>query len=88
MFGTVIERDEKDLRNGVVVVELCVGSQIRDDLFKAEFTMAESEVYFEPYYQVCMYCYSANSTSQVCFFQHGKYFNVQFWGIVLSSYKF
>jgi hypothetical protein len=52
MFATVIEREEKELQQGRIVVELCVGSQVREDLFRAEYTMAESEVYFEPYFQV------------------------------------
>ncbi|PSN54487.1 hypothetical protein C0J52_05534 [Blattella germanica] len=43
-FGTIIEREEKDLQNGMLVVELCVGSQIRDDLFTKRYAMAESEV--------------------------------------------
>ena len=53
MFGTVAERNPKDLEMSQVVVELCDRAQIKDDLFKAQYTMAESEVYFEPYYQVC-----------------------------------
>ncbi|KAJ4449057.1 hypothetical protein ANN_00452 [Periplaneta americana] len=52
MFATVVERDEKDLSRGRIVVELCVGSQVREDLFRKEYVMAESEVYFEPYFQV------------------------------------
>jgi hypothetical protein len=52
MFATVVERDEKELQQGQVVVELCEGSQVREDLFRAVYTMAESEVYFEPYFQV------------------------------------
>ncbi|KAJ9575016.1 hypothetical protein L9F63_007818, partial [Diploptera punctata] len=52
MFGTVIEKNEKDLENGQIVVEMCESSQMREDLFQAQYTMAESEVYFEPYYQV------------------------------------
>lgn len=52
IFGTVVEREEKELQQGQFVVELCVGSQVREDLFRTEYTMAESEVYFEPYFQV------------------------------------
>jgi hypothetical protein len=52
MFATVVEREEKDLQQGRIAVELCVGSQIREDLFRTVYTMVESEVYFEPYFQV------------------------------------
>ncbi|XP_023702624.1 NFX1-type zinc finger-containing protein 1 isoform X3 [Cryptotermes secundus] len=52
IFATVVERAEKELQQGQLVVELCVGSQVREDLFRTEYTMAESEVYFEPYFQV------------------------------------
>ncbi|KAJ9573484.1 hypothetical protein L9F63_009144, partial [Diploptera punctata] len=52
MFGTVAEWNIKNLQQGLVVVQLGIGSQVRGDLFKVQFTMAESEVYFEPYYQV------------------------------------
>jgi hypothetical protein len=52
MFATVVEREENELRQGRVVVELCVGSQVREDLFRTEYTVVESEVYFEPYFHV------------------------------------
>jgi hypothetical protein len=52
MFGTVVERKEKELQQGRVVVELCMGSRVHEDLFRAVYTMAESEVYFEPYFLV------------------------------------
>jgi hypothetical protein len=52
MFATIVEREEKNLQQRQIVVELCVGSQICDDLFTTVYTMVESEVYFEPYFQV------------------------------------
>ncbi|XP_049800101.1 NFX1-type zinc finger-containing protein 1-like [Schistocerca nitens] len=49
-FGTVLDRDKKQLEKGCVVVELC--DEIDSNMFYEFFTVAESEVYFEPYRQV------------------------------------
>ncbi|XP_049949017.1 NFX1-type zinc finger-containing protein 1-like [Schistocerca serialis cubense] len=49
-FGTVLDRDKKQLEKGCVVVELC--AEIDSNMFYEFFTVAESEVYFEPYRQV------------------------------------
>lgn len=49
-FGTVLDRDKKQLENGCIVVELC--DEIDANIFDQKFTVAESEVYFEPYRQV------------------------------------
>jgi len=52
IFATVMERDLADLKNGKIVVQLSKDSDVSDDLFSDEFVMAESQVYFEPYYHV------------------------------------
>ncbi|XP_046988818.1 NFX1-type zinc finger-containing protein 1-like [Schistocerca americana] len=49
-FGTVLDRDKKQLEKGCVMVELC--AEIDSNMFYEFFTVAESEVYFEPYRQV------------------------------------
>ncbi|XP_049773523.1 NFX1-type zinc finger-containing protein 1-like [Schistocerca cancellata] len=49
-FGTVLDRDKKQLEKGCVVVEL--SDEIDTNIFDRTFTVAESEVYFEPYRQV------------------------------------
>ncbi|XP_047105810.1 NFX1-type zinc finger-containing protein 1-like [Schistocerca piceifrons] len=49
-FGTVLERDKKQLENGCVVIELI--DEIDITIFERAYTVAESEVYFEPYRQV------------------------------------
>jgi len=52
IFATVMGRDLADLKNGKIVVQLNKDSDLSDDLFSVEFVMAESQVYFEPYYHV------------------------------------
>ena len=52
IFATVMGRDLEDLKNGNIVVQLSQDCSMPDDLFSDEFVMAESEVYFEPYYHV------------------------------------
>jgi hypothetical protein len=52
IFATVIGRNLEELKKGRIVVELNKDSDMSDDLFLAEFVMAESQVYFEPYYHV------------------------------------
>ena len=52
VFATVIDRDLADLKNGQIVVQLSQDCDVSDDLFSNEFVMAESQVYFEPYYYV------------------------------------
>ncbi|PNF18207.1 hypothetical protein B7P43_G18049, partial [Cryptotermes secundus] len=54
IFGTVMYRDLEDLKEGKIVIKLCEGPDVCDyiDLFSNEFVMAESQVYFEPYYHV------------------------------------
>ncbi|XP_069679798.1 NFX1-type zinc finger-containing protein 1-like isoform X2 [Periplaneta americana] len=52
ILATVIDRDIKLLKSGLVLVELCAGTHISESLFNHSYTMAESEVYFEPYFHV------------------------------------
>jgi hypothetical protein len=52
VLATVIDRDVELLKTGSVVVELCVDTRISESLFSQHFIMAESEVYFEPYFHV------------------------------------
>ena len=52
IFATVMDRDLADLKNGKIVVQLSKDHDVSDDLFSGEFVMAESQVYFEPYYHV------------------------------------
>jgi hypothetical protein len=47
-----MNRDLADLKKGEIVVQLSKDSDVSDDLFSDEFVMAESLVYFEPYYHV------------------------------------
>jgi hypothetical protein len=50
--ATVMDRDIKELKNGKIVVRIGEGFDVSNDLFSGEFVMAESQVYFEPYYHV------------------------------------
>jgi hypothetical protein len=51
--GTVLERDEKLLQSGRVLVKLPPDVvKNYENLFEREFLMAESEVFFEPYFLV------------------------------------
>ena len=52
IFATVMARDLADLKNGKIVVQLSKNSDVSDVLFSVEYVMAESQVYFEPYYHV------------------------------------
>jgi len=52
IFATVMGRDLADLKNGKIVVQLSKDCDLSDDLFSDKFVMAESKVYFEPYYHV------------------------------------
>ncbi|XP_008187018.2 NFX1-type zinc finger-containing protein 1 [Acyrthosiphon pisum] len=46
-IGIVLGRDKKYLANGQLIVELI--DNVQPDILTSSFTMAESEVYFEPY---------------------------------------
>ncbi|XP_060863746.1 NFX1-type zinc finger-containing protein 1-like [Metopolophium dirhodum] len=46
-IGIVLGRDKKYLANGQLIVELI--DDVQPDMLTSSFTMAESEVYFEPY---------------------------------------
>ena len=52
ILATVMDRGVADLKNGKIMVRLSKDSDVSDDLFSDEFVMAESQVYFEPYYHV------------------------------------
>ncbi|KAJ9594038.1 hypothetical protein L9F63_014515, partial [Diploptera punctata] len=52
MFATVMDRKIENLKKGIVIVQLSEGTTITHELFINEFVMAESNVYFEPYYHV------------------------------------
>lgn len=51
-MGTVINRDLSDLKNKLVTVQLVSVGNDNEDLLKCDYLMAESEVYFEPYFHV------------------------------------
>ncbi|KAJ9573473.1 hypothetical protein L9F63_009133, partial [Diploptera punctata] len=51
-LATVVNNDIDLLRNGTIIVEMCTGTMISESLFTDYYIMAESEVYFEPYYHV------------------------------------
>ncbi|KAJ4436029.1 hypothetical protein ANN_18655 [Periplaneta americana] len=51
IFATVVARDEGELKKGNIVVKL-EGTDVTNDIFNYMFLMAESEVYFEPYFHV------------------------------------
>ncbi|XP_069677593.1 NFX1-type zinc finger-containing protein 1-like [Periplaneta americana] len=51
IFATVVERDAEELKKGNIVVKF-EGSDVTNDIFNHTFLMAESEVYFEPYFHV------------------------------------
>jgi len=50
IFATVMGRDLADLENGKIMVQLSKDHEVSD--FSDEFVMAESQVFFEPYYYV------------------------------------
>jgi hypothetical protein len=52
IFATVMDRDLAHLRYGNIAVQLIKDRDVSDDLFSDAFVMAESQVYFEPYYHV------------------------------------
>ncbi|PSN32629.1 hypothetical protein C0J52_22378 [Blattella germanica] len=52
IFGTVMDRNLDDLKKGRILVGVCDPSSMTNDLFMNEYVMAESSVYFEPYYHV------------------------------------
>ncbi|XP_069677368.1 NFX1-type zinc finger-containing protein 1-like [Periplaneta americana] len=52
IFATVMDRDLKELKNGKIVVQLSENMEVSQELFNDEYVMAESQVYFEPYYHV------------------------------------
>lgn len=52
IFATVMDRDITELKNGKIVVEISQGFVVSNDIFSHEFVMAESQVYFEPYFHV------------------------------------
>ncbi|XP_014223704.2 NFX1-type zinc finger-containing protein 1-like [Trichogramma pretiosum] len=53
LFATVIERDIKMLQNGFVLVEPSFEEdQVAPAMYKHEYVMLESKVYFEPYLEV------------------------------------
>jgi hypothetical protein len=59
IFATVMDRDIKELKKGKIVVKIIEGF----DLFSGEFVMAESQVYFEPYYHVLKALQNMKKTS-------------------------
>jgi hypothetical protein len=63
IFGTVMMRSVEGLKNGEIVVRLSEGSGVSSDMFSDEFVMAESQVYFEPYYHVLKALQSMKQTS-------------------------
>lgn len=52
IFATVMERDLQELNKGNIVVRLSEGTEVTQELFNDMYVMAESTVYFEPYYHV------------------------------------
>lgn len=52
LFATVVERNEKDLENGCILIELCEGAKFSQNMFKTSFVMIESKIYFKPYLAV------------------------------------
>jgi hypothetical protein len=52
VLATVTDRNVELLKTGLVNVELCGDTKISECLFGQRFIMAESEVYFEPYFHV------------------------------------
>lgn len=51
-FATVMEREVKKLKEGLITVEITQGTELPVNLFTEEYLMVESEVYFEPYFHV------------------------------------
>ncbi len=51
-YGTVLDRDLDKLKDGKVLVKLAEDTPTSKNFFTTTFLMAESEVYFEPYYLV------------------------------------
>lgn len=49
-FGTVLERNVKDLSGGLILVALTENAHVCENFFKYPFLMAESEVFFNPYF--------------------------------------
>jgi hypothetical protein len=52
IFATVMDRNLEELKTGKIVVQLSTDHDVSGDLFSDEFVMAESQVYFEQYYNV------------------------------------
>ena len=52
IFATVVNRDISRLKKGQIVVQLKGQTSLSNDLFRDEFVMAESVVFFDPYYQI------------------------------------
>lgn len=50
--GTVLDRNMKKLTSGKILVALTSDIQVNQNFFNVTFCMAESEVFFEPYYLV------------------------------------
>lgn len=63
IFATVLDRRIEDLKAGKIVVQLSECSDVPDDLISKEFVMAESQVYFEPYYHVLKALQNLTKTS-------------------------
>lgn len=49
-FGTVLERNLNDLSTGKILVALTENARVCESFFKHPFLMAESEVFFNPYF--------------------------------------
>ncbi|KAL7286568.1 hypothetical protein TKK_0019195 [Trichogramma kaykai] len=79
LFATVVERDTKMLQKGFILVEPCFEEgEVVAAMYKHEYVMLESKVYFEPYLEVlkAMKCFDernfpmirhlVDATSQSC----------------------
>jgi len=51
-YGTVLERDEKYVQAGRILVKLPLSVEISESFFEREYLLVESEVLFEPYFHV------------------------------------
>lgn len=52
IFATVVDRDEKDLKEGYVLIEPIEETVITPKMYKTKYVMLESKIFFEPYKSV------------------------------------
>ncbi|XP_014212352.1 NFX1-type zinc finger-containing protein 1-like [Copidosoma floridanum] len=52
VFATVANRDEKELAEGIVRIELCLGTVVGQDMYDCNLVLLESKIYFEPYFVI------------------------------------